>query len=64
MVIHSMAGMPTDDTHTTEFDFSTPITGDTTVYAKWTANDYEVSFITEHGNAPTSQNVPYNEPRH
>ena len=50
----------TNDTHSTKFDFSTPITGDTTVYAKWTANDYEVSFITEHGDAPTSQNVPYN----
>lgn len=50
----------TNDTHSTKFDFSTPITGDTTVYAKWTANDYEVSFITEHGNAPTSQNVKYN----
>lgn len=50
----------TNDTHSTKFDFSTPITGDTTVYAKWTAKDYEVSFVTEHGKAPTSQNVPYN----
>ena len=50
----------TNDTHATKFDFSTPITGDTKVYAKWTANDYEVSFVTEHGNAPTSQNVTYN----
>lgn len=51
----------TNDTHSTKFDFSTPITGDTKVYAKWTAKDYEVSFITEHGNAPTSQNVKYNK---
>ena len=51
----------TNDTHSTKFDFSTPITGDTKVYAKWTAKDYEVSFITEHGDAPTSQNVKYNE---
>lgn len=50
----------TDATYTTEFDFTQPITGDTKVYAKWTAKDYEVSFITEHGNAPTSQNVKYN----
>lgn len=27
-----------DAAHTTEFDFSTPITGDTTVYAKWKKN--------------------------
>ena len=44
----------------TKFDFTQPITGNTTVYAKWTANDYEVSFITEHGKTPTSQNVKYN----
>lgn len=50
----------TNDTHSTKFDFSTPITSNTTVYAKWTAKDYKVSFITEHGDAPTSQNVPYN----
>lgn len=50
----------TNDTHSTKFDFSTPITGDTTVYAKWTAKNYEVSFITEHGKTPTSQNVKYN----
>lgn len=44
----------------TKFDFTQPITSNTTVYAKWTAKDYEVSFVTEHGKAPTSQNVPYN----
>ena len=51
-----------DEAHKTKFDFTQPIKSNTTVYAKWTAKDYEVSFITEHGNAPTSQNVPYNEP--
>ena len=54
-------GWYTDDNYSTKFDFNTPITGDTKVYAKWTAKDYEVSFITEHGKTPTSQNVPYNE---
>lgn len=44
-----------------KFDFTTVPTGDVTLTAKWTANDYYVSFITEHGDAPTSQNVPYNE---
>ncbi len=43
-----------------KFDFTTVPTGDVTLTAKWTANDYEVSFITEHGKAPTSQNVTYN----
>lgn len=55
-------GWYADKTYNTKFDFSTPITSNTTVYAKWTANDYEVSFITEHGKAPTSQNVKYNNP--
>lgn len=50
----------TDDTYTTKFDFTKPIKRNTTVYAKWTAKDYEVSFITEHGDAPASQNVKYN----
>ena len=57
-------GWYTDEDRTIEFDFSTPIKGDTKVYAKWTAKDYEVSFITEHGDAPTSQNVPYNGTAH
>ena len=59
---YTFDGWYADEAHKTKFDFSTPITSDTKVYAKWTAKDYEVSFITEHGNAPTSQNVPYNEP--
>ena len=50
----------TDATYSTKFDFNQPITGNTTVYAKWTAKDYEVSFVTEHGKTPTSQNVKYN----
>ena len=57
---YTFVGWYADEAHKTKFDFSTPITGDTTIYAKWTANDYEVSFITEHGDPPTSQNVPYN----
>ena len=57
---YTFIGWYTDDTYDTEFDFTQPITGNTTVYAKWTANDYEVSFITEHGDAPASQNVKYN----
>lgn len=58
---YTFDGWYADKAHETKFDFTTPITGDTTVYAKWTANDYEVRFITEHGKTPTSQNVPYNK---
>lgn len=56
----TFGGWYTDKTYTTPFDFTQPIKRNTTIYAKWTAKDYEVSFITEHGDAPTSQNVPYN----
>ena len=57
---YTFIGWYTDDTYSTEFDFTKPIKSNTTVYAKWTAKDYEVSFVTEHGKAPTSQNVKYN----
>lgn len=58
---YTFGGWYADEKHITEFDFTKPIKSNTTVYAKWTAKDYEVSFITEHGKTPTSQNVPYNE---
>ncbi len=58
---YTFIGWYADKDHNTKFDFTKPITSNTTVYAKWTAKDYEVSFVTEHGKAPTSQNVPYNE---
>lgn len=57
----TFGGWYADKAHETKFDFNTQITSDTKVYAKWTAKDYEVSFITEHGKTPTSQNVPYNK---
>ena len=58
---YTFDGWYTDDNYSKKFDFTKPIKSNTTVYAKWTAKDYEVSFVTEHGKAPTSQNVPYNE---
>lgn len=57
---YTFGGWYADENRTIEFNFNTPITGNTKVYAKWTAKDYEVSFITEHGDAPASQNVKYN----
>ena len=58
---YTFDGWYTDDNYSKKFDFTKPITSNTTVYAKWTANDYEVRFITEHSDAPDSQNVPYNK---
>lgn len=58
---YTFIGWYADEAHNTKFDFTKPIKSNTTVYAKWTANDYEVRFITEHSDAPDSQNVPYNK---
>lgn len=58
---YTFDGWYADEAHNTKFDFTKPIKSNTTVYAKWTAKDYKVSFITEHGDAPASQNVPYNK---
>lgn len=57
---YTFGGWYADNTYSTKFDFTQPIKSNTKVYAKWTAKDYEVSFVTEHGDPPTSQNVPYN----
>lgn len=57
---YTFDGWYADENRTIEFDFTKPIKSNTTVYAKWTAKDYEVSFVTEHGKTPTSQNVKYN----
>lgn len=57
---YTFDGWYADDNYSKKFDFTQPIKSNTTVYAKWTANDYEVSFVTEYGDTPTSQNVPYN----
>ncbi len=58
---YTFDGWYADENRTIEFDFTKPIKHNTTVYAKWTAKDYEVSFVTEHGDAPASQNVKYNK---
>lgn len=57
---YTFDGWYTDAAYTKKFDFTKPIKSNTTVYAKWTAKDYEVSFVTEHVDAPASQSVPYN----
>lgn len=57
---YTFDGWYADAAYSKKFDFTQPIKSNTTVYAKWTAKDYEVSFITEHGDAPASQNVTYN----
>lgn len=50
-------GWYTSQLYAAEFDFNTPITADTTLYAKWNET-YTVTFnVGDHGTAPTAQTV-------
>ena len=50
-------GWYTSQLYTAEFDFNTPITADTTLYAKWNET-YTVTFnVGDHGTAPAPQKV-------
>lgn len=58
---HTFAGWYNGDE---KFDFDADTTNAPNVLnlvAKWDINKYTVQFVSEHGDAPTSQNVPYNE---
>lgn len=56
---YTFAGWYSDEACTSEFNFDTQITSDTTVYAKWTINSYIVSFETYGGSETASQTVTY-----
>ena len=55
-------GWYTNQEFTTLYDFDTPVTGDTTLYAKWQANIYNVEFDSNGGSEVKSQEVAYNNP--
>ncbi|HIJ86185.1 MAG TPA: beta-propeller fold lactonase family protein [Desulfuromonadales bacterium] len=57
---YTFAGWYSDAALTAAFTFTTAITADTTLYAKWTINSYTVSFNSNGGSAVTSQSVDYN----
>ena len=59
---YSFIGWYTDEDCTTEFKFDTPITSDTTLYAKWKLNEFNVSFNANGGNvSQTAKEVIYGE---
>lgn len=58
---HTFDGWYTDNTFKTAFDFSTPITQETKLYANWIPNTYTVSFFTDGGTSIVSQSVKYYE---
>jgi len=57
---YTFAGWFSDAGFTTAFVFSTPITANTTLYAKWSTNSYTVIFDSNGGSLVASQSVPYN----
>lgn len=58
---YSFAGWYSDAQLTTEFDFNTPITEDTTLYAKWVQTVATVTFNSKNGSRVASQEVTIGE---
>ncbi|MCR5272450.1 MAG: InlB B-repeat-containing protein [Lachnospiraceae bacterium] len=60
---YTFGGWYTDSDCTDAWDFTNDtVTSDTTLYAKWTANTYTVSFNANgHGSAPSSQTIDYGD---
>jgi uncharacterized repeat protein (TIGR02543 family) len=56
----TFGGWYSDAGLTNAFSFATPITADITLFAKWTLNNYTVTFNSNGGSAVNSQIVPYN----
>ena len=56
----NFAGWFTDKDCTTAYDFSSKVTGDITLYAKWNINSYTVSFDSNGGSSVAAQSVNYN----
>ncbi len=53
---YTFGGWYTDSACTTEYNFTTPVTADITLYAKWTAKTPTVSFDANGGSTPTPAN--------
>ena len=60
MTGYTFAGWFTDKKCTTAYDFSSKVTGDITLYAKWNINSYKVSFDSNGGSSVAAQSVNYN----
>ena len=56
---HTFLGWYSDSSLTAPYSFNTRITADKTLYAKWQANSYVVTFYTNGGSAVPSQTVTY-----
>lgn len=60
---YTFAGWYADAACTEAYDFSAPVTGDLTLYAKWDANTYTVTFDAGKGTvSPENQTVTFDQP--
>ena len=60
---YTFAGWYADTACTEKYDFSVPVTGDLTLYAKWDANTYTVTFDAGEGTVtPKNQTVTFDQP--
>ena len=57
---YTFIGWYKDESYLEEYDFSTPVTSDMTLYAKWEANEYTVTFMND-GQVVTTVKVKYDE---
>lgn len=57
---YTFGGWFTDKNCETAFDFNTPITQNTTIYAKWTADGYEINYELDGGENNTANPAGYN----
>ncbi len=57
---YTLDGWYTDKDCTTAYDFSSKVTGDITLYAKWNINSYTVSFDSNGGSSVAAQSATYN----
>jgi len=58
---HTFGGWYSDSGWTSPYGFTAGVTGDLTLYAKWTKNSYTVSFNSDGGSLVSSQSVDYGD---
>ncbi|HEY4622281.1 MAG TPA: InlB B-repeat-containing protein, partial [Solibacillus sp.] len=58
---HSLEGWYTDTNLTMKYDFTTPVTSNLTLYAKWVANSYTVTFNVTGGTTLAPKTILFNE---
>ena len=57
---YTFGGWYTDEACTNAYDFAAPVTGNMTLYAKWTINTYTVSFDSLGGSSIDTKTADYN----